>query len=453
MSFRGRVPVSHSPTKLGSQHSHVTALTGRFRYNLVWRTESRALARKIKICQLTPCLWSGGTEERIARVLRTMDRSEFEITWMGFGPIREALIERAGPDIRTIPINRNVAGGVEPSLALKMAAKLMRHRPDIMHVHNWSTSLYGIAAARIVGVPMVLYGLGGQDSTKPPSARRTAAMRTLAPHVDRFTAVCRYLGNQISTYWGAADHKVVVLKTGISLTEVDSAPEKQTVRKQLNIPEDAIVLGAISVFRPVKRIPDLIDAAGALIEKHPNLYVLLVGNPLGVSPEELRAQANDRGLKDRFHLLGRVERPAHTLPAFDIFVNCSAFEGTSNAIIEAMAARIPIVATAVGGTPELIEHERHGLLVPAMNVPALSEALDRMLSDLELRQQYGRAGRAKVEAEHTHEAMIDGYLSFYRECYGQARSGAWPRVERGVKNTTESVRRLVAYSTESISPS
>lgn len=376
--------------------------------------------RKTRICQLTPCLWSGGTEERIARVMAAMDRREFELTWMGFGPVREALVEKAGPDVRVVPIERNPAGGVEPSLIPRLASTLALHRPDVMHVHNWSTSLYGIAAARLAGVPVVLYGLGGQDSTDEPSARRQAMMRALAPHVDRFTAVCNYLGEQIATHWDAPDGRIEVLQTGIDLDTIDGAPTKAEVRARLGIPEDAVVVGAISVFRPVKRIPDLIDAVGRLLERHPQVYLLLVGNPLGVSPEDLRAQAERNGLAGRFNLMGRVERPEWTLPAFDVFVNCSLFEGSSNAIIEAMAARIPIVATAVGGTPELVEDEVHGLLVPPMAVPELAAALDRMLSDPDLRQACGARGREKVEARHTHQAMVDAYLALYRACGREA---------------------------------
>lgn len=369
--------------------------------------------KKLRICQLTPCLWSGGTEERIARVLAALDRKEFELTWMGFGPIREALVEKAGPRVQTIAVQRNVAGGVEPSLIPRLAARLRRLRPDIMHVHNWSTSLYGIAAARLAGVPTVLYGLGGQDSTEPPSDRRKAMMRALTPHVDYFTSVCGYLGDQISTHWNAAPEKIKILQTGIDLSIIDAAPTQAEVRDRLGLPQDAIVVGAISVFRPVKRIPDLIEAVGRIASQHANIHLLLVGNPLGVSPEGLRAQADACGLAGRFHLLGRVEKPAWTLPAFDIFVNCSAFEGTSNAIIEAMAARIPVVATAVGGSPELVQDGVHGLLVPPADVTRLSAAIARLISDPELRQQCGLAGRAKVESKHTHATMIAAYRDLY----------------------------------------
>lgn len=371
-----------------------------------------------------------------------MDRREFEVTWLGFGPIREALIERAGSGIEVVPIERDVAGGVEPSLIPRIAGLLTRLEPDVMHIHNWSTSLYGIAAARLAGVPVVVYGLGGQDSPEAPPPRRLMAMRTLAPHVDSFTAVCAYLGREIAEHWQVEPERVAVLKTGIDLAEIDGAPSMAEVRRGLGIPEDALVIGAISVFRPVKRIPDLIDAAGLLAETHANLHLLLVGNPVGVAPEELRARAADRGLTGRFHLLGRVERPARKLPAFDVFVNCSAFEGSSNAIIEAMAARIPVVASRVGGTPELLEHGVQGLLFEPGDVPGLARALERMLTDAALRRACGEAGRARVEAAHTHQAMVAAYLDFYRGLGERAARGRMQRATRALRSVFASVRQL-----------
>jgi glycosyltransferase involved in cell wall biosynthesis len=402
--------------------------------------------RRSRICQLTPNLWSGGTEERIARVLSGLDRSDFELSWLGFGPVREALVERAGPGIEVVPIARDVAGGIELSLIAKLAARLRHLQPDVMHIHNWSTSLYGIAAARLAGVPMVLFGLGGQDSTDPPPRKRLAAMRALAPHVDIFTAVCRYLGQEIAMYWDVPSERIEVLPTGIDLDEVDRAPSKVEVRRSIGIPDDARVIGAISVFRPVKRIPDLIDAAGLLSETHPNLHLLLVGNAVGVSPEELRARAADRGLQGRFHLLGRVERPAWTLPAFDVFVNCSLFEGSSNAIIEAMAARIPVVATRVGGTPELLEHERHGYLVEPADVAGLARALDRLLSHPDVGLSYGRAGRLRVESTHSRASMSRAYLDLYSRCAARAHQAPGHGSSRIVRDLLTSLRKAASVT-------
>ncbi len=376
--------------------------------------------------------------------MASMDRSEFELSWLGFGPVREALIERAGPAIDVVPLLRDVGRGVEPRLVLDIAAKLRRQRPDVMHIHNWSTSLYGIAAARIAGVPFVAYGLGGMESGRDAPPRRKKLMRALAPHVDRFTAVCDFLGRRISNEWSVPPERVSVLRTGIDLDWIDRGPSGAEVRARLGLSPDAVIVGTVSVLRPVKRIQDLVAAVGRIAARFENLQLVVAGNPLGVSLDELRAQAQALGIEDRLVLLGRVEHPEHLLRAFDVFVNCSAFEGTSNAILEAMAARVAVVATAVGGTPELIDDGVEGLLVPSKSPASLANALARLLADPEFRSSVQDAGRARIEARHTYARMVDGYLDFYRASFDAAEESKRGRAARSAGAAWTTLRRVAA---------
>lgn len=400
--------------------------------------------RRIRLCQFTPCLWSGGTEERLARVMAAMDRSEFELTWIGFGPVREALIERAGPSIDVVPLLRDVGRGVEARLVLDIAARLRRARPDVMHIHNWSTSLYGIAAARLAGVPFVAYGLGGMESGRDAPPRRKKAMRAMAPHVDRFTAVCDFLGRRVAHEWSVPSERVSVLRTGIDLDWIDRGPSGPAVRERLGLSPDAVIVGTVSVLRPVKRIQDLVGAVGRIASRFPRLQLVVAGNPLGVSLDEVRAQAEAVGIADRLVLLGRVEHPEHLLRAFDLFVNCSAFEGTSNAILEAMAARVAVVATAVGGTPELIDDGVEGLLVPPKSPAAIARALARFLEDPEFRTAAQEAGRQRIEAQHTFTRMVDGYLSFYRQSAEVSEASKRGRAARTAGAAWTTLRRIAA---------
>lgn len=390
-----------------------------------YRTKTSHLERdKIRLCLFTPCLWSGGAEERMARVLAGADRREFEIAWMGFGPIREALIERAGPGVKVIALPRNPASGIEPGLIPRIAAALRSFRPDVMHILNWSTSFYGIAAARLARVPHVIYQTAGRETAEPPTQKRLTLMHVLAPYVDRFTTVCEYLGRELSESFGVPPDRVRVLRTGVDVERFDHGPSRDEARAHLGLPKDALVIGALSVLRPVKRIPDLIDAAAELARTRPDVHLSICGNALRMTANELRERADAHGLGDRFHLTGRVEEPDRVLPAFDIFVNCSLFEGSSNAIIEAMACRLPIVATRVGGSPELVDDGVNGLLVPPMSVRDLSAALGKLAADPELRARYGANGRKRVERRHTQRHMVESYLDLYRQGAKEGRSEA-----------------------------
>lgn len=350
-----------------------------------------------------------------------MDRSEFEITWLGFGPVREALIERAGPEIRVVPLSRNPASGIEPSLIPRISGVLWKIQPDVMHIHNWSTSLYGITAARLAGVPHVLYESAGRESPEGPGPRRLGLMHALAPHVTRFTTVCHFLARELEQHWGVPGELVRVMPTGVDLDRIARlAADRKRARSKLGIPEDAVVVGSLSVLRPVKRITDLIDAVALLAPSRPKLRLLVAGNPLYMSAEELRERAEAQGLAGRFYLPGRVEDPAAILGAFDVFVNCSIFEGASNAIIEAMAAALPVVGTRVGGTPELIDDGINGLIVESKDVAALSRALGRLVDDASLRARLGANGRKRAERRHSEELMVREYLELYRELAASA---------------------------------
>ncbi len=333
---------------------------------------------------------------------------------MGFGEVRESLVSRAGAGVNIVPIARRPEGGVELAMIPRLADTLRKLKPDVVHVHNWSTSLYGIAAARLAGVPQVIYGLGGRNSSAPPSGRRQAVMRALTPHVDQFTAVCGYLKDYITDYWGAPNQQVQVLWSGVELQKIDDVQPRAQVRAQLQLPEDALVVGAISVLRPVKRIPDMIDAVARVAKDNPKVHLLLVGNAVGVSIDSLKERAEQAGLAGRCHFKDRTEHPHSLLPAFDVVMNTSGFEGASNAIFEAMAARIPVVATRVGGTPELIEEGQEGFLAQPGDVGRLAEAVSKLVSQPQLRRELGARGRARIEARHTVEGMIDGYLELYR---------------------------------------
>ncbi len=372
----------------------------------------------LRVCQFTPTLWSGGSEERIARVMAHLPRHRFRFSWMGFGAVREDLIAKAGPHVTAYPVDRHPTAGIQPSLIPNIVMHLRRIRPHLVHVHNWSTSIYGIAAARLAGVPAVLYEFGGLAKDEVPSARRQRLMQTLAPQVDHFTAVCEFLGQQLQDYWHLPPDRITVAPTGVDFSRVDRAPKKEAARKKFGLPVDAEIIGTVSVLRAVKRIEDLIEAAGKLAKTRPNLHLVLAGDARGLSFDDLRRHAAEVGLKDRLHLLGRVEDTAAALACFDVFINCSDFEGLSNAIIEAMAMRIPVVVTAVGGSPELVTEGQTGRLVPPRQPALLADAIDKTLS--EPNADIIERAYTKVRSECSIDTMVDAYRDIYTSTYEMA---------------------------------
>ncbi len=368
----------------------------------------------MRLAQITPHLSSGGVEQRIARVLGGLDRSEHELTWIGLGEKNDALVGRAGEGVEVFSTPKSRRHGIDRGLILRIARILRRRRIEIVHVHNWSTSLYGIAAARLAGVERVIYGVGGREQPEGASVRQRAVMRVLAPYVDRFTTVCDFLAEEMATEWNVPRERVEVIRTGIDVDRFDRPTMREASRRRLGLPADAVVFGALTVLRPVKRIEDLIAAAGRAADEDPRVHVVLIGDLFTDSTETILGWAQRAGLDDRIRLPGRVEDPENLLAAIDVYVNCSEFEGASNAIMEAMAAARPVVATRVGGTPELVEEGDSALLVAPRDVTGLAGAFSRLAADRDLRARMGDQGRRAAEARFGLDRMVAGYRALYR---------------------------------------
>jgi glycosyltransferase involved in cell wall biosynthesis len=375
----------------------------------------------IRLCHITPALHSGGVEQRITRVMAGLDRSEYELSWIGLSESNEALVARAGSDVKVHCAPKTKNQGVDYKLIFRLAKMMRDDRVEMVHVHNWSTSLYGIAGAHLAGVKRVIYGVGGRDQPQGASVKQKAIMRVLAPYVDRLTTVCDFLAREVANEWGVSPLRVEVIRSGIELSRFDAAGSREEARRRLEVPDDAIVIGALTALRPVKRVDDLIAAAGRAAQEDPRIHVVLVGNIHENSADTIRGWAVNAGLGDRIRIKGRVEDPENLLPGIDIYVNCSIFEGSSNAIMEAMAAGLPVVATRVGGTPELARHEDTALLVEPSNVDQLASALARLTADGDLRLRLGAKARKEAHERFGVDRMVRAYADLYRRIAEEPR--------------------------------
>jgi len=369
---------------------------------------------RIRLCQITATLAGGGLEERVARLTRALDPSRFDVTWVGLAPPENDLPSRVEGRANIVSVPRR-GRGVEMQLILRLATHLARLRPDVVHVHNWSASLYGIMAARLAGAKVVLYGEGGRDDPGLPSPRRRALMRALAPYVDHFTAVCDFLGRELHRDWHVPASHVTTLRTG-----VDAAPtpiSREALRQRFQLPPDArVVVASAGRFRAVKQLDALVASFARVQPSFPDATLLLLGDPLqtGAALEAAEGSAHPW-----LRLGGHQTHVADLLPACDLAVNSSRFEGASNGVLESMAAGLGVLATAVGGTPELVTDDVTGRLLPPTPGPAWDEALAAALADPERTRRWGQAGQARARSLFSTAQMVSAYTNLYEA------SAAW----------------------------
>lgn len=197
-----------------------------------------------------------------------------------------------------------------------------------------------------------------------------------------------------------------------------SDSSRSTARRSLGLGESELVLGCVASLTPVKRHVDLVEALAILHARMPSVRLLLIGD--GPLRAEIGSRIDALGLSDVVQLLGDRSDIETLLPALDIALLASSTEGMSNAILEAMACALPVVATAVGGNLQLVEHRSSGLLVPASDPPALAAAMLELAESPDLCRRMGEAARARIEREFSLDAMALSYDRLYRRLLG------WP---------------------------
>lgn len=377
--------------------------------------------RPLRLSEVTPHLGNGGIETRVARVLAGLSRERYVLDWVGFSAPDAALAGSAGEGVRVTPFEKRVAATrIDLRLIAALAEHFRRVRPDVVRVHNWAASVYGIVGARLAGVPIVVYETAGRESPERASPRQRALMRALAPLVDRHLAVCGFLAREAELDWGLAPGTVEVMPTGVELGRREATPRAE-LRARFGIPEHALVVGTIGMFRAVKRIDDIVSAGLDVLVASPDAHLLVVGcDELGQIPEAYLERARALGVAARVHFPGRIFGADALIPIFDVFVNASTFEGASNAIIEALAAGVVVVATRVGGNVDVVTDDVTGVLVPPMRPDLLSAALLRLARDPQLRARLGEAGVRRASAVHGYAGMVEAYDALFRALVARA---------------------------------
>lgn len=237
---------------------------------------------------------------------------------------------------------------------------------------------------------------------------------------DRVVAVSTPLADYLADRLLVPRKRLSVITNGIRLPPPAAPEDRERLRRELSIPTGAQIVGTVGRLDPVKAYDNLIAAFARLLSADPagRPRVLLI---VGDGPERARLEqlVREHELGDAVRFLGWRKDVPRLLSLMHVFVLSSDSEGTSISLLEAMASGVPVVATAVGGTPDVIHSERVGSLVPPGNVAALASAIGDLLSDPGRRSALGEHGRARVEAEYSFGAMARQYQVLYQQALFQ----------------------------------
>ncbi len=348
----------------------------------------------------------GGGQRSVRDLARTLYDSEVE-PWVllpGPGPLMRALEAERLPYALTPFPSWRAAGGTAGLRALRGLAALMRRLGvDLVHSDAPRTALYGGLAARLTRRRHLWH----LRASRPSSA---LADRFLLSLSDAVVAVSSAAGRRSPALRGSP--KLFVIPTGLA----PFAPlDRSAARAALGLPAEGLVAGVIGRVEPDKGADDALSALVALRAAVPGASIAFLG-PVDADEDwvvRLRLRAATLGLSESVRFLGPRAEAAPLLPAFDLILHPSRHEALPRVLIEALFAAVPIVATAVGGIPEVIVSGESGLLVPPGDPVALGRAAARLASDPALRARLTGAGLARARARFTIEAMRMAILSVY----------------------------------------
>jgi L-malate glycosyltransferase len=377
----------------------------------------------IRVLKVLPTLQCGGTENQVTALTRALADEGFDLEvacMRRVGPLVNAITERDVP-LREYPIS-----SFWSPRAIGQQVRLARHiasrRMHIVHTYSFYGNVFAIPPAAVVGVPVIIASV--RDCGVYLTPRQARAQKYVCHLADRILvnaeAVKEWLLEQSYPL-----NKIVVIRNGVDLNRFDAPPDSNRVRQQLGLASGERMVTVVSRVHRQKGLEQFIDAASLLASSFPTVRFLIVGEASADDADYLAA------LKQRAEHLGVGRRVLFTGHRFDVpavlrsaavSVMPSLNEALSNVLLESMAAGAPIVATRVGGTPEAITHGHTGLLVPAGDPKALSEAIARLLKEPALAAAVGRAARQAAESSFSLSRMVAATEQLYRDLLAQKRT-------------------------------
>ena len=318
-------------------------------------------------------------------------------------------ITRPGVDLYALDKQPGLGLGIH----VKLFKLLRQLRPAVLHTYNFACAEYA-APAWLAGVPVRVHAEHGRDASDPQglNPKHNFLRRALVPFIDRYVPVSHDLHR-----WLTDVVRIPAAKSELIMNGVD------TVRFAPNLPaaatpwagQDVFVIGTVGRLQDVKDQASLIEAFALLVANKPEgrarLRLAVVGD--GPLRDKLAQQAQALGVADLVWFPGARNDIPELMRAFDVFALSSIAEGTPVTLLEAMACGLPVVATKVGGIPEVVQDGVNGALVPASNPQALAAALETYVQDDARVAAHGAAARAGIERHYSVAAMVGAYTALY----------------------------------------
>ncbi|MFO0718715.1 MAG: glycosyltransferase family 4 protein [Candidatus Paceibacterota bacterium] len=360
----------------------------------------------------------GGAQRYVFDLATSLPRETFDVS-VAFGQAGMLAEKLRDADIKTIEI-KSLQRDVNLLLDLKSFFELVKifikEKPDTIHINSSKIGGLGSLAGRVTGVPNIIFTAHGWAWNENRNAISKVAIKFLHWLTIVFShktiAVSENLAKQV-THWPFISKKIHVIHNGIAPFDLKDRAEARAALIKIYggtiTPEKWI--GTAAELHKNKGLDFLINAFSKIESENPNSEIFIMGE--GEERNNLEKLIAEKNLQDKIHLLGHVKDAKSYLKAFDVFTLTSRTEALPYSIPEAGLASLPVVASSVGGIPEIIENGKSGILIEKGNIEQIQKALSTLLNDEATRQTYGRNLKEKVERQFLQKEMVRKTIALY----------------------------------------
>jgi len=366
--------------------------------------------KRIKVIHLITGLNTGGAEMMLYKTVSKVDKNRYSqivISMIKPGHIGE-LIKKENIPV----ISLNFSKGISIiSGFLKLVKILLKEKPEIIHSYMFHADILGRVAGKLCGIKIIISSLRNENIG---GRKREILLKYTNKIADIVTAVCYAAAEKQIERGSITRDKLKVIYNGVDLELFQKSSEQEimALKEELSLKTVENIILTVGRLEPQKNHELLINSFGKLLNKHPNSVLLIAGE--GKLRIPLEKQVKDLGLTQNIRLLGVRKDIPKLLSMADAFVLASKYEGMPNVVIEAMASAIPVIATSVGGTPEIIINQSHGLLIKPDDVNSLTVGLDKILNlSKEKRKEIGENGRVRIEKFFTIDKTVNETENLY----------------------------------------
>lgn len=367
--------------------------------------------RALTVGHIVYAFKNGGIERGLLNLINYGDSQAFRhviicLTEAG------AFAERLGSPTSSVVELRKSAGN-DFRLPTRIAATARKYGIDILHARGWPAMVETALAARLAGVRATIYGFHGRglNELRGLPARRRWAQRFVIRWYDRVITLNSQMQSELASECGLSKDRIQIIANGVDVESFRPCDDGSTLRARFGLPTDQIIIGNVARLDPVKNHEVILRALRLLVNRGLKVFLLLVGE--GPHRNALQGEVERLQLASYVRLFGYSNYIPELLNCLDLYVQSSFYEGFSNTVLEAMASGLPVLATDVGGTRDLLNHSQEGFFFNSNDEETLASLITRLLYDKEQRHVLGKRARKHVVQRFPVETMVRNYENLY----------------------------------------